>query len=251
MCCFSGNIENVYDTRIFAAVWPVADGSFRQSLVYQMGYEAKSDLAMVLPIPVAPKSGEKAVKFLNLEEHSAFFKQLARCFPQPKALAREGFGPPPPVATPTLAVEKVGSYEASFVPTIADFARLDKRFRLPDGTWESLPKYASYGFAVFKLRADATKVHPMAFHFPRVADSKGLYFPTLHIHDGKIHAKEHFDHILYCQPAPSSAKMTQWLESPGLVGSTLPTSPLQLLDLKRHLYKRTLVGELANEDVWI
>ena len=37
----------------------------------------------------------------------------------------------------------------------------------------------------------------MAFDFPRAA--KKLFFPTVHIHDGKVHDKADFDHALYCQ----------------------------------------------------
>jgi len=46
MCCFSRPVEIVSDTNIFAR----ADGA-RQYLVYSMKYAARSDLAMVLPLP--------------------------------------------------------------------------------------------------------------------------------------------------------------------------------------------------------
>jgi len=51
-----------------------------------------------------------------------------------------------------LKVEQVGSFEASFVPTLADFQRLDPRFRLPDTVWQQLGRYAKYGFAIFQLK---------------------------------------------------------------------------------------------------
>lgn len=89
-----------------------------------------------------------------------------------------------PAAAP-LRVHEVGSFEASFVPSLADFSRLDARFRLPDGLWEGLPIYADYGFAVFKLKAGERKVHPMAFEFAS-RDRRQLFFPTVHIHDGQI-----------------------------------------------------------------
>ena len=91
--------------------------------------------------------------------------------------------------------------EASFVPTIADFDRLDERFRLPKETWHHLPQYNKFGFAVFKLKPGEKRIHPMAFEFPR-SDSKRLFFPTVHIHDGEVHATADFDHILYCQQNP-------------------------------------------------
>ena len=49
MCCFTEPVEKVSDTSIFARAY-----GGRQLLVYSMAYAAKSDLAMVLPIPVVP-----------------------------------------------------------------------------------------------------------------------------------------------------------------------------------------------------
>ena len=41
-------------------------------------------------------------------------------------------------------------------------------------------------------------MHPMAMEFnTRHPDT--LFFPTLHIHDGAVHAEEDYDHTLYFQ----------------------------------------------------
>jgi len=101
---------------------------------------------------------------------------------------------------PTLQVHEVGSFEASFVPTLNDFDRLDSRFRLPEQIWHQLPIYEDYAFAVFKLKPGAKQIHPMAFEFPR-RNIDQMFFPTVHIHDGKVDVKAHFDHSLYCQAA--------------------------------------------------
>ena len=98
-----------------------------------------------------------------------------------------------------MKVFEVGDYIASFVPTLADFARLDDRFRLPEQTWSRLPQYKDFGFAVFQLAAGSLEPHPMAFEFETA--NKSIYFPTLHIHDGEIHDREEFDHVLYLQHA--------------------------------------------------
>ncbi len=74
-----------------------------------------------------------------------------------------------------LEVKKVGKFDASFVPAIKDFSRMDERFRLPMGVWDKLPMYKEYGFAVFQLMKEekgAQKVHPMAFEFPRANSGK-------------------------------------------------------------------------------
>jgi hypothetical protein len=198
MCCFSRAIRSVSDTQIFAR----AGEGERQFLVYSMTLEAKGDLAMVLPLPTAAGAGEAAVQFIDLHDYADFFKDLRAGFPEPQEqrLSRHA---PTILAPATLKVVSVGSFEASFVPTLADFDRLDPRFRLPAGAWDKLPQYRAYGFAVFKLKPGVATFHPMAFSFPR-ADADRLFFPTVHIHDGKVHRTAKFDHALYCQcdPAP-------------------------------------------------
>lgn len=129
------------------------------------------------------------------------------------------FGPPP-AAAPQLVVHEVGDYEASFVPAVADFGRLDPRFRMPPGVWDALPQYADWGFAVFKLKdlAKATTgadVHPMAFELPR-RDPSRLFFPTVHVHDGRVHPMAVFDHTLYCQTAHPPRG---WTASLGAMGA--------------------------------
>ena len=61
MCCFSGPVTFVRGTRIFARITEPG----RQAIVYQMEFGAKQDLAMILPLPVAAGSDEKALKFID------------------------------------------------------------------------------------------------------------------------------------------------------------------------------------------
>ena len=158
-------------------------------------------------------------------------------------------GPKGDAAQP-LAVVEVGNFEASFVPSIADFARLDERFRLPPGTSEALPACRDYGFAVFKLKQGKKQIHPMAFEFPR-RDSKRLFFPTVHVHDGKVHGKAEFDHALYLQKRDGeSLNVLDWRESPKLAGSFLKVGKAAgLVDGERHVHLREIRGAQKNEDV--
>ena len=254
MCCFSRPVQDVSATKILAR-WTSAEGGLlRQCVVYQMNYLATEDLAMVLPLPVAPGSGEKAVTFIDLEKHADIFEKLHLCFPEPRPDTRSlpKSVPPPAAVAPKLEVVQVGAFEASFVPTLKDFARLDERFRLPAGTWEALPQYAAWGFAVFKLKPAAKTVHPMAFTFPHAKETRGLFFPTVHIHDGKVHKIAHFDHTLYAQPSTlRPAALMDWKESPGLAGGVFKDDCKSLMDLKSHVHRRTMHGDLANEDVWV
>ena len=118
-----------------------------------MTYRAGEDLAMVLPLPTPPGVKEDAVQFVDLHGYPKFFDHLSNGFPEPPVTggiltrARNM-----PAARAPLAVVEVGSFEASFVPTVKDFSRLDPRFRMPEGIWDKLPQYKQAGFAVFKLR---------------------------------------------------------------------------------------------------
>ena len=113
-----------------------------------------------------------------------------------------------------------------------------------------LPQYADWGFAVFKLRKDATTVHPMAFSFPNAHPGKGLFFPTVHIHDGSVHAEEEFSHTLYCQTPSGNHGPKAWEESAKLPASLGKLNDSGLLDPSGHVYRRSLTGMLPNVDTY-
>jgi hypothetical protein len=246
MCCFSGNVKAVANTNIFAR----SSTKERQFLVYEMKIAADADLAMILPIPVPPRSAEDAVRFVSLAGYPDFFKDLAAGFPAPVSKSRGDGAPALSNAAQPLAVVDVGDFEASFVPTVADFSRLDERFRLPTKVWDGLPAYRDYGFAVFKLKQGKKQIHPMAFEFPR-RDPKHLFFPTVHIHDGAVHAKATFDHALYLQKCSDEGwNVLAWRESPQLAGSFVKADQSAgIVDGKCHVHLREIRGEQKNEDV--
>src|SRR4029079_11985726 len=151
--------------------------------------------------------GEDAVRFVDLSKHADFFERLQRAFPPPAARMQSG-GIPEQNVLLSLEVHEVGDFEASFVPTVADFARLDARFRLPEQVWEKMPVQRTYGFVVAKLKASpaaGSEIHPLAFTFPR--RDKRLFFPTVHVHDGAFHATARFGHVLYAQ---GTVSREQW-----------------------------------------
>jgi len=242
MCCFSRPVQSVSATNIFAR--PGEDG--RQLLAYSMTLKAKEDLAMVLPLPVQAGSGEQAVTFINLKDYPGFFTDLRRGFPMP---VDEPASMTTRSAPMRLEVIQVGDFEASYVPTVADFSRLDERFRLPLETWDKLPAYRDYGFAVFKLKPGAATIHPMAFSFPH-ADRSSLFFPTVHIHYGKVYPAAKFDHVLYCQSGTEEElALTGWVESNRPAGTFMKTAEAKgLIDADRHCYLKELHGKLPNRD---
>ena len=101
----------------------------------------------------------------DLSHYEKFFDDLGRGFPQ-KA---------PPISfgcsksannlekKESLEVFQIGNYVGSFVPTIAEFSQLDERFGLPAATWDQIPEYNDYSFAVFQLSEGSLRPHPMEF----------------------------------------------------------------------------------------
>ena len=244
MCCFSQPVVDVSDTKIFARFGQGVE----QFIAYSMNLEAKEKLAMVLPIPVAKGSGEDAVTFINLNKYSELFDDLWSGFPLTYSRSTsKAVSPVQPVNGEILKVHSVGAFDASFVPTIADFPRLDERYRLPEGVWKQLPGYADFGFAVFKLKSMRGTVHPMAFSFPS-SMPKSLFFPTLHIHDGQIHAKEEFDHTLYAQG--SGIHSRDWEESPQIAMQFVKCDLTKgLVSPDHHVRRRLAHGLQANGDI--
>ncbi len=251
MCCFSGRVEHVADTKLFAR----NAGRGRQYLVYEMQFESAADVAMILPLPVPTKSMEGDVRFPNLADYPTFFRDLESGFPKPRAKS-EGFG----VGSgsfgggkPKLTVVKVGEFEASFVPTVNDFDRLDERFKLPSEIWlKELPQHRDWGFAVFKLKADSRQVHPMAFEFPRRKPDQ-LFFPTVHIHDGKVHDTAEYDHALYFQVTEQQpSKFFGWRESPRPAANFMKVAKSQsVISGTTHVHRFEIKGEQKNRDILV
>jgi hypothetical protein len=243
MCCFSGPVRDVADTKIFAR----RSGANRQILVYSMKYTAARPVAMILPLPVAGRS-QRALRFINLQRYPDFFDDMQSGFPQPRSREATAGGL---WKTASIPVHDVGDFVASFVPSLDDFSRLDPRFVLPRQTWDRLPAYRDYGFAVFQLRGSTRgrTVHPMAMEFD-TRMPQTLFFPTVHIHDGKVHAREHFDHALFFQTGSRA--------EPSGTLSTRPASAFMdvakargVIAPAKFCHLQTLKGTLPNQDTLV
>ncbi len=261
MCCFSRPVKHVSQTHIYARSLPGG----HQVLVYSMNVGISEELAMILPLPVKKGSPEDAVQFIDLSGYPDFFKDLSAQFPVFMTQAkRGGLMRNAPLPKPKLKVHAVGDFEASYVPTQRDFDRLDERFRLPSHTFDALPQYADYGFAVFKLAPRKKSwlrffqfndkrltIHPMAFRFP-TANTEELFFPTVHVHDGELHPEAHFDHSLYGQwPENRGARLGfGWDRSFQPLGQGMPHAP-DFIDPADYAYRLTMLGTQKNTDTWI
>ncbi|HYE04545.1 MAG TPA: hypothetical protein VEL07_03400 [Planctomycetota bacterium] len=245
---FSGPVQRVAGTRIFAR----SASAMRQILIYQMRVTAREPVAMVLPLPVPAETGDDAVRFIDLGGYPEFFADLDAGFPKRQVRARghQGFDLFGGEEAKPLRVHVVGSFVASFVPTRADFARLDARFRLPDDVWSGLGKYDDFGFAVFQLSAGEVATHPMAFEYPR-REAGALFFPTTHVHDGTVPEDAEFDHALYCQPIEGERfAITGWDESPQPPARTVAIArSAETVRDDRHCYRFTIDGKHPNRDL--
>jgi len=244
MCCFSGPVEAVTGTQIFARM--AAPG--RQVLIYALQLDTRSDVAMILPLPTPARCPDDAVRFVALDGYPDLFADVARAFPVSGGVR----GEEEQWLSLPLEVVEVGAFVASFVPGLGDFGRLDARFRLPAGTLDRVPGYADWGFAVFQLKAGAAglaQVHPMAFEFPtRRADA--LFFPTVHIHDGTLHAEADFAHTLYGQGV-ATQRPSHWSSSGLALGRSCDAERARgLIDPGAPVEVRALHGRQPNQDVW-
>src|SRR6476619_3769835 len=133
MCCFSiqtpkGLVQRLMQPRVHVSATNIfarmtAPGV--QALAYSMNLDSAKDVAMILPLPVRPNSGEDAVRFIDLHAHPRMFEDLSSLFDGPVSRS----APKSRALMPaTLKVHKVGSFIATYVPTRFDFDRVDQRF---------------------------------------------------------------------------------------------------------------------------
>jgi hypothetical protein len=250
MCVFSRPVAGVSATSIFAR----SDGD-RQALAYQMRLSSAEDVAMVLPLPIALGHGTNAVEFVDLFEAPRLFGELSLCFWKPTRSLGTDLSVAAAGAAAPLEVHKVGAYDASFAPGIADFTRLDARFRIPDAVLDRVPTYSDYGFAVFKLRKGEADVHPLALRFV-TRDPQRLFFPTVHVHHGDLPDEAAFDHTLYLQTAAREPanweKASRSVANVMSLGNILHRDPTRgLIARDWPLYRLRITGMHPNHDTWV
>jgi hypothetical protein len=273
MCCFTEPVDDVSKTFIFARV-----EAGRQYLAYQMslrfgvGFDevetdpigeepetnpsdsrsAAGGLAMVLPVPLSV--GGK-FRFIDLTGSREMFNWLEEQFPDPWQL-RSGEVVTLDAGDSFLEVERVGAYDASFVPTWSDFSRLDPRFRFKGPALEAMQRrYPDWSFAVFCLRPGAQNVQPMAFSFETRLGSRA-FFPCLHVHDGHLRPSAAYDHVLYGQGDRFEEVAGTWGQDtgPGWKKSTSvwarkADQTLGIVQTGRPVARLAIVGERKNADV--
>ncbi|MCJ8331169.1 MAG: hypothetical protein HRT89_05130 [Lentisphaeria bacterium] len=251
---FTGEVGLVSDTSIFARL----SGNGKQYLVYQMKYQADTEVAMVLPLPVPKGTAEHDVNFLPLDHYPKFFLEMRELFVEPDPHEELNLSTSfRAAAGAMLQVQNVGNFEASFVPSISDFERLDPRFRIDPSLWQELPDYSDYGFAVFKLKPVIGElgVHAMAFEFPtRWPDE--LFYPTVHLHGKRVWAYDYFDHSLFFQTNDQVFSSTYYFDVSYENANELMHPPGSdethgIVDLDQRVFRIVLDGAYTNQDTLI
>jgi hypothetical protein len=224
---FFGKVARAANTRIFAR--PTLDA--RQYLVYQMEYEAATDVVLVLPLPTPPATATEAVRFVDLSGYPAIFQDLANGFP----IARAAGSSNP---------SRMGTFEALFLASRAALGELDSNYQIPDSVWDRLPEYHDYGFAVFKLMGDdARTVPPIALEFP-VRNPNLLYFPTAQIGQGSVEQDTYFDYDLFCQARVG------WMRSYDFAQSFMDVGAAEgVVDPNQRVERFTVLGMHPNSDI--
>ncbi|WP_008316539.1 hypothetical protein [Leptolyngbya sp. PCC 6406] len=242
MCIIVPSVPLVEGTKIFAR----RSADSKQFLVYSMGYKASQDVAMILPLPVGSHDEYMTIRFIPLDGYKDFFDHIEMGFPDlTKNVCRSASG--------SLTVYEVGDYDASFIPTLNDFDRLDPQFKLSRQVWDLLPEYQDYGFAVFKLRESTKnlkKPHPIAFEFVTRLPDK-LFFPTVHIHDGKVHEEASFDHHLYYQgdDFANALTLTKTFHSKKIASKFIHIKQtMGIVDGQQRCHAVVMSGKFPNQD---
>lgn len=219
MCIFAINVSRVHKTRIFVA--PTVDG--RQLTVYENAVEATPTRnidsedervttkhnAMILPCPINEDGEEVTLIDLSGKGDNKFsFNELDECFPKLFILTK-GITKGKKMAAREEALEviEIGAYKVSVAPTIKDLKRANKGiFKISAGTRKVLKRLYEEGYGFVICMFDTTKniePHPIGYIHDRLP-SGDLFVPCKHVHDGKTHRTEHFDHSIYSLDARDS-----------------------------------------------
>eukprot|EP01128_Nolandella_sp_AFSM9_P009118 TRINITY_DN5756_c0_g1_i1.p1 TRINITY_DN5756_c0_g1~~TRINITY_DN5756_c0_g1_i1.p1 ORF type:complete len:285 (-),score=44.64 TRINITY_DN5756_c0_g1_i1:87-941(-) len=218
MCIFNTKVGVVRSTKILVA----ATAKGRQVTVYENAVsvvggntrkpgqygkkaaleeqvrEERNNNAMILPCPLTEGSD---IIPLNLSRDSFSFANLDKGFPEKPQLRSNARG-----STNSFSFEKklevvqIGAYSVSIAKSLVDLSRIDTGvFKVNESILPALRERYSvrFGFVICAFNpANKIEPHPIGYvHDP--PESKNLFVPTLHIHDGKVHQKENFDQNIY------------------------------------------------------
>ena len=185
MCCISRPVQEVADTNILVARLET-DPNFQLTVYQNKVHNQSPKNAMIIAVP-----SPSTVRIHNLSSARDLFTRLHSFF-TPIVVEEIYYfnmkSADDEIRQPAkLKVERVGDYNVSLVPSMADLKRVDDSyFLLSDGVIQALSIYpSSWGFLVFGLSDESThsrKYSPFAFSHELPYPDQ-LYIPTLHYHE--------------------------------------------------------------------
>lgn len=199
MCVIQGGATRVADTQILAFK---SSNGYHQVTAYSNRVDLPGDAAtanasnmwssfglslpiqqnaaMILPIP----DGAKHFEMIDTSACKDMFERIDECFPTELSYSFTNSSRSLSVQSASLEVKTCGSYQYTLVPSLLDFARLDRNvFSLDADVHRVLAQYPNnFAFLVCKL-SDSKKYHPVAYKHPLPRDGR-LFVPTLHYHQG-------------------------------------------------------------------
>lgn len=186
MCITNGPAE-LSNTRILV----IAGTNGRQLTVYQNSADTEIKNAMILPVPTT-----NGLELVDMTSYKDIFSKLSKYFPTLSRSIYKGFELNSSDCD-TLKIHKVGSYQASIVDSLNDFARVDSSFRLNPNVKEILAThYPTFGFIVCQLVEGENDYEPFAYTH-HIIDGK-VFTPTRHYHgDGPPEKISDWDHEIY------------------------------------------------------
>lgn len=222
MCIFSGDVEEVNNTKIFISVvypakleikkdkrYKVPVGKPLQLVIYSNAVQNNDNIAMILPFPLI--SGKNRVKILDMSKYSNFFDDIELMFPSINTnntrSSNNYFD-----SDELLEVHYVGNYKASIVPSFSSFDKLQyNEFNLKPDVKELLKKYYynRFGFMVCIINNNTKKsqFHPFAY-VHEIRDDNRIFIPTRHYH--KKYVKNYYSkyHTSVSDPLETSESDT-------------------------------------------
>lgn len=185
MCMISLPINEVTNTNLFVAL---DDEKQRQLTVYSNLVDNNINAnAMVIPVP-----HPNTVQFHDLSTYKTFFDDCDKSFKLRSltrgygvTLSTNSFNFSADGIKKTIAIQTVGSYRVSVVPSINELENIDENiFVLSDGLKNILAEHyngVEWGFIVFVLATDRKEYHPFAWSHNLLNGQ--IYIPTRHYHN--------------------------------------------------------------------
>lgn len=203
MCIFTGPVDTVTNTKIFATMLG-GESAGTQFTCYNNVVELKNanPVAMVIGLP-NPTGEPDKINMFDMSPYPEFFDKLQSLFHAP-VVYRGMKGPglsmknSPPKVLPVL---KCGPYSYSVAPTFADLKRIDwTRFEMsPDVEKLLESQYANNGFGFLVCLCSETGSYPtIGVTHPALANGE-LFLPTMHEHAGGADGSTvaDWDHTIY------------------------------------------------------